>query len=1152
MRDSGGVVAILFTDLVGSTEVLDRLGDDAAEELRRTHFSLLRQAVAETDGTEVKSLGDGLMVTFASPVQAVTCAVRMQQAIERHNGTEPERTLQLRVGVHAGDPVRDEGDVHGTAVVVAKRLCDQADGGQILASELMAALVGTRGEFRFRSAGRRQLKGLREPTAAVSVEWREGRRISQAAAEPERLRSVAQDASPTPGRRLVGRRRELQRIEEVLSGAAAGRGRIALVAGEMGIGKTRLAEEALAAARHQGFVVLVGRTPPVGSGLAYAPLLSAFGALLRSLDPADREELVADLLHLGRLWPELGLPPPAPVQDADLERALLFEAVARLLERLSRASPVLLFVDDLHWADSPSLALLGYLVPTVAASAVGLVGTYRPEGLLENKALRQFVTNVRRSGAVSEVGLRGLDSDEVAELAANILGDVPPPSLLELSGRAAGTPLFVEALIRGLLDAGALIRSEQGWTLAADRPAALPRSVQDLVVDRLDLLGAADRSTVELIANGPQGLPHDVLERAGAAKSDELLAVVERLVEAGLVVQEDEGPEIVYRLAHPLIQEVAAARLPAVAGRRLHARLAEAVEQLRPKDLDRLAYHYGRAGNEVNRDRALEVILEAGERAHNLAAHDEAARHFGAALTLVRDGQRPELVAHVLERLGTSWELLGETAAAMEVWNEALGELERRGDVEAAASLHRRLAFAAHAVGDMDAAKRHVATGIEILRTLPPSEALVDLHAARLYVEMSVGDVEWGHDVVAELLRLGEALDSPRIRAKALLSEFQVLFWAGYVEWPVERFRSVGEEVLRVAAGADEWVLARRAHRELGWVGMIFGDHAALKKHALAQIEIQTRLGDIAHRSGALHQLGFAALFAGDLEASVHFGEEAVAQARRFDQRRALAQSLGQLALARIHRGELREADEVLAEACQLLPLDPRGTIIVDWPRAMLALERGDVARVAEIVSRWSMPFMGIFSGWAQLLAGDLEGALSTAAKLASGGPPGSYPAGLADRVFGLIEQERGNREAALRHLGDSVATFDALEIPFEAAVSRLQVGTAESVRQALAVFEQLGAVRYADKARRALRGLGVRVASPRSGRGADEPLSRREMEVARLVAEGLSNAEIAERLVLSVRTVESHLDHVYARLGLSSRAALARWVTAGQAASGS
>jgi adenylate cyclase len=122
MRDSVGVVAILFTDLVGSTEVLDRLGDDAAEELRRTHFSLLRQAVADADGTEVKSLGDGLMVTFASPVQALSCAVAMQRAIADHNRSEPDRTLQVRVGLHAGDPVRHEDDVHGTAVVVAKRI----------------------------------------------------------------------------------------------------------------------------------------------------------------------------------------------------------------------------------------------------------------------------------------------------------------------------------------------------------------------------------------------------------------------------------------------------------------------------------------------------------------------------------------------------------------------------------------------------------------------------------------------------------------------------------------------------------------------------------------------------------------------------------------------------------------------------------------------------------------------------------------------------------------------------------------------------------------------------------------------------------------------------------------------------------------------
>src|ERR687891_179296 len=217
MRDSVGVVAILFTDLVGSTEVLDRLGDDAAEELRRTHFSLLREILAETGGTEVKTLGDGLMASFASPVQAVACAVGMQRAIGEHNRADPGRMLQVRIGLHAGDPVRDEDDLHGTAVVVAKRLCDQADGGQILASDLVTALVGTRGDFRFRSAGHRKLKGLSQPTAAVTVEWRDAEAPARNAAGPSRhLRAEGHDAAPAPGRALVGRQPELDRMQEVL------------------------------------------------------------------------------------------------------------------------------------------------------------------------------------------------------------------------------------------------------------------------------------------------------------------------------------------------------------------------------------------------------------------------------------------------------------------------------------------------------------------------------------------------------------------------------------------------------------------------------------------------------------------------------------------------------------------------------------------------------------------------------------------------------------------------------------------------------------------------------------------------------------------------------------------------------------------------
>ena len=137
MTSPGGVVALLFTDIVRSTELLSRLGDDAADELRRRHFASLRQAVAASGGDEVKSLGDGLMVSFTSPVAALSCAVAMQGSVEGSG-------LELRVGVHAGEPIREESDLFGGAVVVAKRLCDAAQGGQILTSQLVADLVGGR------------------------------------------------------------------------------------------------------------------------------------------------------------------------------------------------------------------------------------------------------------------------------------------------------------------------------------------------------------------------------------------------------------------------------------------------------------------------------------------------------------------------------------------------------------------------------------------------------------------------------------------------------------------------------------------------------------------------------------------------------------------------------------------------------------------------------------------------------------------------------------------------------------------------------------------------------------------------------------------------------------------------------------------------
>ena len=195
------IVTLLFTDLAGSSALLRRLGDEAGEDLRRRHFGILREAVAETGGQEVKNLGDGLMVVFDSAVAASRCAISMQRAIERHNAGGGSQ-LGVRVGIHVGEPIRDEDDYFGAAVVVAKRLCDAAGAGQILASSLVRGLVSSRSGFAFIPAGDIPLKGMDEPVSAFSVEWRN-----------------ALSAERGPG--LVGRQVPLERLEAELDQAKA-------------------------------------------------------------------------------------------------------------------------------------------------------------------------------------------------------------------------------------------------------------------------------------------------------------------------------------------------------------------------------------------------------------------------------------------------------------------------------------------------------------------------------------------------------------------------------------------------------------------------------------------------------------------------------------------------------------------------------------------------------------------------------------------------------------------------------------------------------------------------------------------------------------------------------------------------------------------
>ncbi|TET51956.1 MAG: adenylate/guanylate cyclase domain-containing protein, partial [Anaerolineales bacterium] len=495
-----GTVTFLFTDLERSTEILQRLGDDEAQVLWRTHFGLLRNALAARGGQEVKNLGDGLMVVFASALDGLACAVAMQQAVHRHNQRQEEsHRLQVRVGLHVGEPIREENDYFGMPVVVAKRLCDRAQGGQILVSDLVRRLVGSRGGHTFRDLGPLSLKGAAEPLSAYEVVW-EPVAEELVAPLPSQVEGRAAHLPLPPllasGERttFVGRERELERLRHCWERVRTGQRLLGLLTGEPGIGKTRLAAEFALAAHAEGATVLFGRSDEAAV-LPYQPFAEALRHYVATCPPNElRARLGATATELAGLVPELAqrlpdLPAPPPL-EAERPPHRLYEAFATFVAETSRASPTVLVLDDLHSADRSTLLLLKHIVRSPGQSPLLLLGTYREMEIARTHPLAETLADLRRDRAFERVSLQGLDKEDAGALIGAWVGQEAPPALIEaVHELTEGNPFFIEEVLRHLVETGAIYKRDGGWTthLTVDE-MGIPEGVREVIDQRLSRL----------------------------------------------------------------------------------------------------------------------------------------------------------------------------------------------------------------------------------------------------------------------------------------------------------------------------------------------------------------------------------------------------------------------------------------------------------------------------------------------------------------------------------------------------------------------------------------------------------------------------------------------------------------------------------------
>ncbi len=633
---------ILFTDLVGSTAQRAQLGEEAAETLRRAHDRLLADAIAASRGTVAKHVGDGIMATFTGAADAVAAAVAIQQAVDGHNrraGSAPLAVpLAVRIGISLGDVTWEQSDCFGTPVIEAARLCAAAEGGQILVADLVRLTARGRGGHTFAPVGPIALKGLPEPVVACAVAW-------------EPLEQMGLPLPPRLGTRppfaMFGRGAEAEALALAWAKAKDGQRQVVLIAGEPGIGKTRLAAEAARAAHADGGTVLFGACDE-DVGLPYRPFVEA---LRHYVTHAPDDVLAAHVrTHRGeltRLVPELGrriaeLPAPQ-VAEAETERFLLFEAVTGLLAAASRERPLVLVLEDLHWAGAPELLLLKHLIRSAEPMRLLVISTYRDTDLSRTHPLTPMLADLRREAGVERVSLHGLDDTAVETLVAAVARHELDEALVALAHavrrETEGNPFFIGEVIRHLSESGALFEENGRWTYrGAIAALGIPEGVREVIGRRLGRLSEATNRVLGLAAVIGRQFDLALLAKIAEVSEDAVLDALDEATAAALVSEVRGGAEQ-FTFRHALIRTTLYEELSAPRRARLHQRVGEALEDLVQATpgvrVEELAYHWLAATHAADVGKAIGYARQAGERALAGLAFEEAAAHFERALAVL-------------------------------------------------------------------------------------------------------------------------------------------------------------------------------------------------------------------------------------------------------------------------------------------------------------------------------------------------------------------------------------------------------------------------------------------------------------------------------------------------------------------------------------
>ena len=889
MQGERRIVTMLFCDVTGSTAAAQNLDPEEWAEIMNGAFEHLIAPVYRYEGTLARLMGDAILAFFGAPIgheddpeRAVLASLDILASIAPYRAQVKERwgfDFDVRVGINTGlvvvgevgSDLRLEYSALGDAVNMAARMESTATPGTIQITEATHKLIAPL--FDFEDLGPIDVKGHDEPVHAFRVLRPKAERGSQ--------RGIEGLGSP-----LVGRDPEIAQLKEAVGGLLAGRGQIVSVMGEAGLGKSRLVAELRSdvLAREPGILWLEGRSLSYDTSTPYAPMIDmlstyletgqgsanggGYAALRERIERVMGERVLETAPFIASM---LGVPVDAP--DADRVRFLqppqlregVFAAVCALLEQLAADRPVVVMLEDLHWADPTSLELFEHLLPLPERSMLMVLALFRPQRQDPSWHFHE-VAERDYEHRYTTVRLEPLDDAGSRELIENLLrieGLSENVRALILA-KAEGNPFFVEEVIRSLLDSGVVVPEGDHWRSTSDLDdIAVPDTLSAVITTRLDRLDELSKQLVQAASVIGREFGVETLS-AITGSNGEIEAPLADLQRRGLLRESARIPERRYRFKHALTQDTAYASLLLSKRRELHLRVGDLLERQDPSQVNDISRHLLEAKEDA---RALPYLADAADRAAAAYSTPLAIAQYSRAIEIANALGDVAIAQRGYEGLGGALTLANQIEEALGTYREMgeFGAAHGRNEIQVSA-LNKSAFLKGLLQGDFPEADRLLARAEVLAEPLGECPSLAETHMVYCYSRTLSGDFDEAFDRLSqaeEISRHQNLVDGRLFSMTHLANTLNRM--ARYDE-----AKDMGEQALALAREAGNRVYESELLGEtLSMYDISIGDLRSAQSRAEQGLAIASEIGSALNAASASMMLATVLRLQGDYERSV-------------------------------------------------------------------------------------------------------------------------------------------------------------------------------------------------------------------------------------------------------------------------------------------